>query len=172
MSTGAWRICRRSRPDWRVPPHRRSGRARWLEYQDQLDSAPLITEGRDLVWRARRLGCPIWYSSTRPAWLRDATRVWLERHDLPDTRQLLLQQNDQSARVLVHQVKHVHCGTVNAVSGQRLALFIDDQDAEVEYLTARGISALLFASAITLDSVELLRTMNPPAGTPPNPSDG
>lgn len=116
---------------------------RWRDFFAHIPDADVLDDGRDLAWAIAGLGFTIVYSTTRPAYTRTATGVWLTVSDFPVGRALLARPHRETAGhpQPALQIKLAHARAVTNKHPAWLRCFVDDDEAVVDRLTAQHVPA-------------------------------
>jgi hypothetical protein len=122
----------------------RPAEQRWEEFFAHIPDAAVIDTGYDLAWAIAGLGYTIVYSTTRPHYTRDSSRLWLTTKDFPTGKAMFTRPKTPAG---LHpqpawQTKLSHARAVTHQHRAWLRAFIDDQAAMLAKLTGAQIPAL------------------------------
>lgn len=143
--------------DERSADERAAADQRWEEFFAHIPDATVIDTGYDLAWAIDSLGYTIVYSTTRPPYARDATRLWLTTHHFPAGKAVLTRPHTP-ARLHPQpawQIKRSHARAVTKQHRAWLRVFIDDDQAMLAKLTDAGIPAVGAHTLAGLTTTEL-----------------
>ncbi len=132
---------------------------RWREFFAHIPDAAVIEAGHDLASAIESLGYTLVYSTTRPAYTRAATRLWLADRDFPAGRALLTRPTTEFAQhpQTAWRIKRAHTRAVTNRQPAWLRAFIDDDADDLARLASEGIPVHDAAALRTL-GVSALRT--------------
>ena len=122
----------------------RPAEQRWEEFFAHIPDAAVIDTGYDLAWAIDGLGYTIVYSTTRPRYTRDSSRLWLTTKDFPTGKAMFTRPKTPAG---LHpqpawQTKLSHARAVTHQHRAWLRAFIDDDPAARAKLTGAQIPAL------------------------------
>ena len=116
--------------------HHLRGWRSWEGFFAEADRDPLLREGAELAADLADRHEIVWLSG-RPEWLRDITRDWLTRHELPDGELYLRPYHD------FRPAPAFKLDVLRQLAPRGIAALIDDDDEVVQAATAAGYPAAL-----------------------------
>lgn len=142
----------------------RPAEQRWEEFFAHIPDAAVIDTGYDLAWAIAGLGYTIVYSTTRPHYTRDPSRLWLTTKDFPTGKAMFTRPKTPAG---LHpqpawQTKLSHARAVTHQHRAWLRAFIDDESAMLAKLTAAEIPAVDAHTLAGLTTTELRTALEAP----------
>ena len=135
---------------------------RWQNFFAHIPDATVLDEGRDLVWAIDGLGYTVVYSTTRPAYTRTPSRIWLKDSEFPTCRALLTRPHLETAGhpQPALQIKLAHARAVTNKHPAWLRCFVDDDHTVVEQLRGHHVPASIACELSALGVAALRRRLD------------
>lgn len=120
-------------------------RQHWHRFFADAASDPLLSEGATLVADLAGSHEIVWLTG-RPDWLRDLTRDWLSRHNLPGAELHMRADGDY------RPARSYKLGVLSELRPRGVAALVDDDTEVIDAAVAAGFPAVL-ADWVPRDSV-------------------